>query len=73
MLAQLKSFAQAFSKACSFQRQSLWSLSAESETLLGEAQHLFFLSGGFYPPLILFSATLVPKCGLRPHFKIKRC
>jgi hypothetical protein len=42
MSAQLKSFAQAFSKACSFQRQSLWSLSAESETLLGEAQHLFF-------------------------------
>ena len=42
MLAQLKSFAQAFEKACSFQRQSLWSLSAESETLLGEAQHSFF-------------------------------
>ena len=34
--------AQAFSKACSFQRQSLWSLSAESEIPLGEAQHLFF-------------------------------
>jgi hypothetical protein len=47
-----KSFAQAFSKACSFQRQSLWSLSAESETPLGEAQHLFFLKiGGFYPPI----------------------
>ena len=39
---KLKSFARAFLKARSFQRQSLWSLSAESETLLGEAQHLFF-------------------------------
>ena len=32
-LKTLKSFAQAFSKACGFQRQSLWSLSAESEIL----------------------------------------
>jgi len=38
-----QSFAQAFSKACGFQRQSLWSLSAESETPLGEAQHFFAL------------------------------
>ena len=30
----LKSFAQAFSKACGFQRQSLWSLSAESENFM---------------------------------------
>jgi len=36
--------------------------SADGETLLGEAQHLFFSkSGGFYPPLILLLATLVPK------------
>ena len=47
-----QSLDQAFSKACSFQRQSLWSLSAESETPLGFAQHLFFLKiGGFYPPI----------------------
>jgi len=75
MLAQLKSFAQAFSKACSFQRQSLWSLSAESETLLGETQHLFFLKiGGFYPPInFLLLATLVTKGGQSPPFKGKRC
>ena len=58
---KLKSFARAFLKARSSQRQNLWSLSAESEKLLGEAQHLFFLSGGFYPPLILLLAILVPK------------
>jgi len=41
MSIEIKIFAQAFSKACSFQRRSLWSLSAESEIPLGEAQHLF--------------------------------
>ena len=38
-----QSLDQAFSKACSFQRQSLWSLSAESETPLGFAQHSLLL------------------------------
>jgi hypothetical protein len=46
----LKSFAQAFSKACRSRATPL-SLSAESETPLGEAQHFFFLIGGFYPPI----------------------
>ena len=68
-----KSFAQAFSKACSFQRQSLWSLSAESETPLGEAQHSLLLSGGFYPPHFLTSATLVNKGGLCPPLEGKEC
>ena len=73
MLAQLKSFAQAFSKACSFQRQSLWSLSAESEISLGEAQHSLLLSGGFYPPHFLLLATLVNKGGLCPPLEGKEC
>jgi len=70
-----QSLDQAFSKACSFQRQSLWSLSAESETPLGFAQHLFFLKiGGFYPPIHFLSlATLVNKGGLCPPFRGKRC
>ncbi|WP_418815817.1 hypothetical protein [Pseudoruminococcus massiliensis] len=47
----IKSFAQAFSKACRSRATPL-SFSAESEILLGEAQHLFFLKiGGFYPPI----------------------
>jgi len=49
----LKSFAQAFSKACRSRATPL-SLSAESETPLGEAQHFFFLIGGFYPPINFF-------------------
>ena len=56
-------------------RQSLWSLSAESETPLGFAQHLFFLKiGGFYPPInFLLLATLVTKGGQSPPFKGKKC
>ena len=70
----LKSFAQAFSKACRSRATPL-SLSAESEILLGEAQHLFFLKiGGFYPPInFLLLATLVTKGGQSPPFKGKRC
>jgi len=45
----LKSFAQAFSKACGFQRQSLWwVLRAKPLTFLS------FQSGGFYLPLKTF-------------------
>jgi hypothetical protein len=46
------------------------SLSAESETPLGFAQHLFFLKiGRFYPPIQYLSlATLVIKGGLCPPF-----
>ena len=63
----LKSFAQAFSKACRSRATPL-SLSAESETPLGFAQHLFFLKiGGFYPPIhSLLVATLVNKGGQSP-------
>jgi len=49
----LKSFAQAFSKACRSRATPL-SLSAESEIPLGEAQHFFFLISGFYPPINFF-------------------
>ena len=54
-----QSLDQAFSKACSFQRQSLWSLSAESETPLALPNILCSLSGGLCPPLNFLSlATL---------------
>ncbi|WP_444442610.1 hypothetical protein [Pseudoruminococcus massiliensis] len=69
-----KSFAQAFSKACSFQRQSLWSLSAESETLLGFAQHFFFPNRRILSAdKFLLLSTLVPNGGQSPPFKGKRC
>ncbi|MFR2137806.1 MAG: hypothetical protein ACLS5A_06890 [Pseudoruminococcus massiliensis] len=69
----IKSFAQAFSKACRSRATPL-SLSAESEILLGEAQHLFFLKiGGFYPPInFLLLATLVTKGGQSPPLECKK-
>jgi len=56
---KIKSFARAFLKARRSRATPL-SLSAESETPLGFAQHLFFLKiGGFYPPIhSLLVATL---------------
>jgi hypothetical protein len=53
MLAQLKSFAQAFSKACSFQRQSLWSLSAESD-FWAKPNTCFFSAADFIRRLFFF-------------------
>ncbi|MDY2783259.1 MAG: hypothetical protein SOT80_07635, partial [Candidatus Pseudoruminococcus sp.] len=60
-------FARAFSKARRSRATPL-SLSSESETPLGFAQHLFFIKiGGFYPPIhFLLLATLVNKGGHSP-------
>ena len=75
----LKSFAQAFSKACRSRATPL-SLSAESETPLGFAQHLFFLKiGGFYPPIhFLLLATSggeppLPRRGIARQVSLDTC